>query len=281
VPPLDHYKVYEMDDTTFSPPRQVRLWDQFIDDPNVYLEGKDKWANPVQKTVAAHTEERVYEIADPFTHLVWYRFTASATARSVDIHNQFGHQTLVVRDPTHLLVAAVKNDECDEVRQRFHFKCYDATGPDPNLPVQLDDQFDTEFVKVREVVKFCTPVDKNDEGIENERDHLTCYRIDPQNSVDRPIQILDQFGPFGPLTVRQNLYLCVPTHKHDWVEILPCELSPWPICDGFCPEPLFCDPREGICECVEPCELTSAPTCGGRCHFMLVCVDLGGYCECL
>jgi hypothetical protein len=247
------------------------------------LEVIDKFANPVQKTV----DGRVYEIADPFTHLVWYRFTGSAPSRSVDIHNQFGHQTLQVTNPTHLLVAAAKNDECPDVRERFHFKCYDATGPDPNQIVRLEDQFhqgccDAEIVNVGRPVKFCTPVDKNGEGIENERDHLTCYRIDPQNPVDLPIQIQDQFGPFGPLTVRQNKYLCVPTHKHDWVEILPCEISEWPICNGICPEPLFCDRTQGFCRCVEHCESESTyPTCDGYCSLMLMCVDVGGYCLCL
>jgi hypothetical protein len=285
VPPLDHYKVYEVDDEPVSLPPVV-LKDQFLD-PNdvVLLQVIDKFANPVQKTV----DSRVYEIADPFTHLVWHRFTGSAPARSVDIHNQFGHQTLQVTNPTHLLVAAVKNDECPDVRERFHFKCYDATGPDPNQIVRLEDQFhhgccDAEIVNVGKVEKFCTPVDKNDEGIENERDHLTCYRIDPQNSVDQDITILDQFGPFGPLTVRQNKYLCVPTHKHDWAELLSCEISEWPTCNGICPEPLICDNREGpLCRCVDPlpCNLSSAPTCGGRCIPLLVCVDLGGHCECL
>jgi hypothetical protein len=280
-PPLDHYKVYEVDDVFANIP--VTLRDQFTDDPNVVLEAIDAFATPVQKTVG----ERVYEIADPFTHLVWYRFTGSAPPRSVDIHNQFGHQTLVVTNPTHLLVAAVKNDECPDVRERFHFKCYDATGPDPNQIVKLDDQFhhdpNSEIVDVGKVEKFCTPADKNDEGIENERDHLTCYRIDPQIPLNISIGSLDQFGP-GSLTVRQNEYLCVPTHKHDWVELPPCELGPWPTCNGICPEPLVCDNREGpLCRCVdpEPCESSSAPTCGGRCIPLLICVDLGGHCACL
>jgi hypothetical protein len=314
VPPLDHYKVYNVDDVDAFVP--VTLRDQFINDPNVVLDAVDKFANPVQKTVGEGLFERVYEIADPFTHLVWYHFTASATARSVDIHNQFGHQTLVVRDPTHLLVAAVKNEECADVRQRFHFKCYDATGPDPNQIVKLDDQFhhdpNSEIVDVGKPVKFCTPVDKNDEGIENERDHLTCYRIDPQIPLNLDIDFRDQwFGPF-PLVVQENEYLCVPTHKHDWRELecgetfppecggacppgeecvdiggicecepivppVPCDFSPFPICDGFCTEvDDICANFGGICQCVAKCEFFTPPACGGGCPFPTVCVDIGG-----
>jgi hypothetical protein len=280
--PLDHFKVWDVVDEP-PPPFTVDLQDQFGDEPNTPLIVLDKLANPVRKATA---DGRVFEILDPHRHLTWYSLFHAQPPRSVVIHNQFGHQTLTVRDATHLLVSATKNAPDCTPMEELHFKCYDAEGVDPNVPVALQDQFDDpneELVRVREVAKFCNPVTKNGEEIYNVEDHLACYRIDPPTSFSPVVSILDQFHPIPQdLNVLQSEYLCVPTHKHDWVEILPCELGPWPICGGFCPESLFCDHTQGFCQCLEHCESESSyPTCGGHCSFMLMCVDVGGYCLCL
>ena len=266
---LDHFKVYEVDDKTVSLP--VLLRDQFRDDPNMDLEALDKFANPVRKTLS---NGRVFDIFDPLAHLTWYRLAdANAPLRAVDIINQFERTgtTLLVGDPTHLLVPTRKERFCPPVKLD-HFKCYDVLA-DPNTVtatnVRLQDQFDDpneELVAVREPVKFCNPVAKNDEQVLNPEDHLTCYRIVPQISQDRDVNIGDQFDPNQDIRVRENVYLCVPTLKIQFQEVPPegCG-DTFPQCDGSCPNAgeicvntgtaCVCQPEIIPCECGLPCQL--------------------------
>ncbi len=258
---LDHFKVYEVDDVNVVIP--VRLRDQFEDDPNFELEAIDKFANPVQKT----KEEKVYEIFDPLAHLTWYRLSGRATQRTVQIINQFGAAILDVQDPSHLLVPTRKNNLCPPVKLD-HFKCYEATGPSIDREVQLLDQFDTieESFMVREPVKFCNPVDKNDEGIMNQNDHLTCYRIEPNRSSDRLINAGDQFDDDHDLTVREAVYLCAPTIKEGFDDV-PCGQS-FPMCAGQCPSGDVCVNTGQACEC-QPEEKEPEPCfCGKPCTFV-------------
>jgi hypothetical protein len=280
---LDHFKVYDVDDV--ATPIPVQLVDQFLDAPDVDLEVLDKFANPVQKTVGL-TDERVFEIYDPMAHLTWYRFTGSAPSRLVVIQNQLVPEwALVVTNPTHLLVPTRKEELCPPMKLD-HFKCYDVFQ-DPGLDVQvrLQDQFDhpnEQVVTVREAVKFCNPVDKNGEGIENPEDHLTCYRIEPNVSQDLPVNIGNQLDPNQDITVRENEYLCVPTLKLFW-EPASCEEGHPPECGGDCPPGEMCIDVGGFCQCVpaEPCEFTLPPVCGGDCPLPLNCTDTGLNCQCL
>jgi len=278
---LDHFKVWEVDDEVRSV--AVLLEDQFGDDPNYDIEALDKFANPVQKTVGT----QVFEIFDPLAHLTWYRLAATDTPlRSVNIRNQFEETALLVDDPTHLLVPTAKNEFCPPI-ELDHFKCYDVIA-DPNTVtatgVRLQDQFDDpneEVVDVREPVKFCNPVNKNGEGILDPEDHLTCYRIVPQVAKNIQATVENQIDPNGQvIDVRENVYLCVPTRK---VDFLSCGGS-FPTCDGPCPEGTGCADTGGECECVPSgapfCGDSLAPQCDGGCAPAEMCVENFGICEC-
>jgi hypothetical protein len=62
---------------------------------------------------------------------------------------------------------------------------------------------------------FCNPVDKNNEGIVNAADHLTCYTVKGPKlqKQDRPkVEIANQFGTLE-LEVQKPFLLCVPSTK--------------------------------------------------------------------
>jgi hypothetical protein len=104
-----------------------------------------------------------------------------------------------------------------------HFKCYKAK--DLKMPkfakttVQLEDQFtvnDGAF-EAKKPFLFCTPVDKNDEGINNPEDNLTCYKVKgPKlDKAQRPnVEVDNQFGTLQ-LQAKKAFLLCVPTTATD------------------------------------------------------------------
>jgi hypothetical protein len=102
-----------------------------------------------------------------------------------------------------------------------HYKCYkakDLKNPKfDSTTVSLTDQFgvnDGDF-DVKKPFLFCTPVDKNGEGIINEVDHLTCYKIKgPKlDKLQRPnVQVVNQLGTLH-LNAKKPFLLCVPSEK--------------------------------------------------------------------
>jgi polyhydroxybutyrate depolymerase len=102
-----------------------------------------------------------------------------------------------------------------------HFKCYKAKDlKSPKFAattVALNDQFginDGDF-DVKKPSLFCNPVNKNNEGIVNAADHLTCYTVKGPKlpKQDRPkVEVANQFGTLQ-LEVQKPFLLCVPSTK--------------------------------------------------------------------
>jgi hypothetical protein len=102
-----------------------------------------------------------------------------------------------------------------------HFKCYKAKDlKNPKFAVTtvtLEDQFginDGSF-DVKKPFLFCTPADKNGEGITNGIDHLACYKMKgPKlDKDDRPaVEVVNQLGTVR-LEAQKPFLLCVPTTK--------------------------------------------------------------------
>lgn len=95
-----------------------------------------------------------------------------------------------------------------------HFQCYDvkkSTKLDPKPIVNLEDQFAVrENVKVKKKAEsYCTPVDKNGEGIVNPDNNLTCYKIKKYNP-NRKITVENQFGEQS-FELEHSELLCVPS----------------------------------------------------------------------
>jgi S-formylglutathione hydrolase FrmB len=99
-----------------------------------------------------------------------------------------------------------------------HFQCYKArTAPGtPRFqpgPVTLADRFGSRGATVVRPESYCTPVDKNGEGITDPDTQLVCYKVVPRRpSSKRSVAERNQFGD-QLLTVAGPRTLCVPSAK--------------------------------------------------------------------
>ena len=120
-----------------------------------------------------------------------------------------------------------------EVQVLDHFKCYAAQGALPeHRALALRDQFHLEEgVRLMELNYFCNPVTKTIDGekrpAQPDEDHLTCYRIEPEDPFPAAVGIRNQFGEAELETIKSEL-LCVPTHKYGF-EVAE---TPPPSCPG-------------------------------------------------
>jgi len=109
---------------------------------------------------------------------------------AVQVDNAFGTVTLDLIGSGRLLVPTAKDLEGPidapnpEMHNLDHFKCYTARirGSLFSLPgirqAFVVDQFDQpKLYNILWPRRLCTPVDKNDEGIKNAGDALTCYSV--------------------------------------------------------------------------------------------------------
>ena len=78
-----------------------------------------------------------------------------------------------------------------------HYKCYQTRQMGIEFPTQqvdLEDQFVTTSATVRRPHRFCNPVDKNGEGINDPTAHLMCYDISEPRFERRIVKVENQFG---------------------------------------------------------------------------------------
>ncbi len=217
---LDHFKVYDVEDRDVQ--HRVRLTGQFdtqgLEADVVTL---THFANPVAKTPQG---QNTVKIKDRHAHLTWYAIKQPAPEprRTVRFENQFGLQSIDLREPRFLLVPTRKTSDPDSQfpGRLDHYKCYHIVrvnvGPQAP-PLRLEDQFGVQDnVLVNDPVLFCLPVVKEREGeqpapIRNKRDHLAVYPITPQQ-VEKDVKYRNQFEEDG-LRVRQSVWLGVPSRK--------------------------------------------------------------------
>jgi hypothetical protein len=228
-PPLDHFKVYEVEEVSVS--ISVTLMDQFDEENQpreVDLTAINFFANPVEKRIDG---EPVAPIQDRNRHLVWYRFSDDAPERTILVENQFtGGETQEWRlaNAEWLLVPSEKLEEGNEFPQTLdHYKCYQVLeAPAPGVIVELEDQFDerlgmAETVTVEEPCYFCNPVSKNGDSIMSPEEHLAFYDIGMVDDIfclNEPVGYSNQFVDEAALTVGCPVKLGVPSTK-----TLPCD----------------------------------------------------------
>jgi hypothetical protein len=98
---------------------------------------------------------------------------------------------------------------------RDHYKCYRTRPPQtPPRTVELVDQFGETQSTVLKLMRFCNPVDKNDEGVHDTTAHLSCYKIREPPSRRRKVRVTNQFGVQTFVVTRSDT-LCVPAEKDD------------------------------------------------------------------
>jgi hypothetical protein len=89
-----------------------------------------------------------------------------------------------------------------------------ASGAPVDIGVVLADQFQARTALVLEPKLFCTPADKNGEGIADPINHLTCYTTNPIGQAPGLIPIANQFLAAGDqLELLGPDLLCAPSTK--------------------------------------------------------------------
>jgi hypothetical protein len=225
--PLDHFKCYFIPEQTLLAQEALTLQDQF-DIPNqVFERVRDlrpiRLCNPVAKI----HRNTVTPIANPKAHLMLFHIDPQPIVpRDVLVRNQFGRQTLAVRDAQVLAVPTAKTLATEQPPTEIpsgldHFKCYSAAGKRVKDGVTLRDQFHTETVRVLDPIAFCNPTRKIHNavatGVQNAPAHLTCYTITPSPFGGASVNVLNQFGGAQIRVLRADV-LCVPSQKLKWSE---------------------------------------------------------------
>jgi alpha-D-xyloside xylohydrolase len=163
-------------------------------------------------------------VRDATAHLACYGIRDAAgqppfTRRTVRVRNQFGVQTLQLRNAESLCVPS----EVDGVHSALdldHYKCYRARRQ-PGSPrfrkqrAVLVDDVETNVARVTARVTrpslFCTPVDRDGAGVRDPDTHLSCFKIGEQPPLrPRPVGIQSAFDA-ASWTVGKAGTLCVPS----------------------------------------------------------------------
>ncbi len=211
-PSLEHFQCYKLKKTKFEQ-RNVTLNDQFENTSSKVKKRKDL-CNPARKNNEPFLNERA--------HLTRYAISGKAINTSVATRNQFGSQNLLVKKPKLLMVPTEKQEQGGN-RKRIetetdHFQCYSVEtetgirsvdGKPKN--VRVKDQFGSSKVRVKAPKYLCTPVDKNEEGLQHPVRHLLCYATEADKQ-SRRVRIRNQFEKTG-VKVKKPSEFCVPTLK--------------------------------------------------------------------
>ena len=222
---LDHFKCYSVqtrggghedsEDTDLVNGRRiVTLTDEF-GSARVTVGKPTLLCNPADKNGSG--------IVTPTAHLVGYQIDSLSESkdRFAQVKNQFGTETLTVKDPA-ILAEPASKAAAGQVPGPVpitlnNFECYKVEGraPKPTQVVTLKDQFGTERVTVGHPVLVCNPAQKNDEKIGPVPGpaHLVCYSVQPHKRMrDMVVQTRDQFGT-QTLRVIISELLCVPSDE--------------------------------------------------------------------
>jgi hypothetical protein len=217
----DHFLCYKAKIRGFTPIPSVSLADEF-ESVTASLVKARHLCTPADKNGEG--------INDPNTHLETYsaRQTTAHVRQTVLTTNQFPAISLTTTKPDLLFVPTAKSlvasppPPDDNLHDVDHYKCYKVkvTSGTPKFPkgvtATIADQFNAppKLFDVRKPKHFCTPVDKNGEGIKNSDAHLICYQVkgvkgQPKH-VRQNVFLNNQLGATTGTTLKES-ELCVPT----------------------------------------------------------------------
>jgi len=203
APEPDHYQSYPTTPTVGAEGPVVQIDDQFgsqVTDLGLPI----RFLVPVDKNDEG--------IDDPISHLTCYQISDGSPGPAVISTNQFGAQPLTLGLPESLCVPTEKLITPGPV-DVDHYKCYFASGASIGAGVSLVDQFQARSSVVLDPRLFCTPADKNGEGIDDPLTHLTCYDTNPIGQPPGLIPIVNQFVPGDQLELLGADLLCAPSTK--------------------------------------------------------------------
>ena len=203
TPKPDHFQGYPTSQLVGNDGPVVQIDDQF-GSQTTDLGLPTRFLVPVDKNSEG--------IDDPISHLTCYDIPDGVAGPPVISTNQFGAQPLTLGVPDSLCVPTEKLISPGTV-DLDHYKCYGATGAQVDIGVTLLDQFQARTALVLEPQLFCTPADKNGEGIDDPINHLTCYSTNPVGQAPGLIPIANQFLAGDQLDLLGPDLLCAPSTK--------------------------------------------------------------------
>lgn len=224
VPPLDHFKCYDVVNGTTPGYVYPDFEDQFVFMPGWQVETAEWFCNPVMKNSES--------IVNPDNHLTIYSLDSLGTVWYVEIANQFGLQNLTVSGPVALAVPTWKLDPGIHEPPMYlnHFLLYEVVQGSPvDENVNLDDQFpgDATGVNVTMPVYFANPVlckyHDTYTGVWDPEAHLVFYEIsdNPEYYSGSGVSISNQFETQSLELASTGQLLAVPSEKLYYEEIIP------------------------------------------------------------
>ncbi len=209
--PLDHFQCYE---THRAPIRLagVSLVDRFGPSTVRVLRMK-RFCAPADKNGEDPSAPMDQDHLGVFT--IKQSTPHFARIRDFTVTNQFGTIGLDLVRPDALLVPSAKSHTGpigSYVPAIDHFKCYKARARFRTGDLQITDQFGSIVGSIKRPVRYCTPVDKNGEGVVDGSTDLVCYQL--RSAAGAPthdtLYSLNQFGA-DSFTVFGPRELCVPS----------------------------------------------------------------------
>jgi hypothetical protein len=217
VPPLDHFKCYDVVGALPLVDVYVDLWDQF----DMYF-AQVNWAewfcNPVMKNAE--------EIVNEDNHLTVYNITPDYQDYwYVEVFNQFGYQELTVYGPVALAAPTWKWYPNSHGPPKYldHYLLYEVLYGTPldEVYVNLDDEFPgtAPMVKVTEPRYFANPVAKYNydtgtyTGVWDLKTHLVFYEISGNPEFSPWVEVEDQFDYQSLNLTPVEQLLAVPSQK--------------------------------------------------------------------
>ncbi len=143
---------------------------------------------------------------DPRSDLTCYQHPGAVFSGSASVVNRFSANTqaLTLTGP---IATCVPRD--DALVQVDHFTCYGASGSSVDTPLTIFDRFQSESVTVGAPTLYCTPTDKNGEGVlVPPTPQVVCYGATPQGAAPGGFEVTNQFHT-APLDLAAPAALCV------------------------------------------------------------------------
>jgi len=220
VPPLDHFKCYNVMDAPPLVDVYVYLEDQFTWYDAQVLEA-DWFCNPVEKSVMGIP----WPIVNEDNHLTVYNITPDYQDYwYVEVDNQFGYQELTVYGPVALAAPTWKFYPGEHGPPKYldHYLLYEVMyGLPVNVPVELDDEFPltTGVVDVTLPRYFANPVAKYNydtgtyTGVWDPKAHLVFYDISGNPEFLSWVEVDNQFEYQSLNLTPLEQLLAVPSQK--------------------------------------------------------------------
>jgi hypothetical protein len=205
----NHFQCYLVEELEPFQDREVELRDHLVDTTTAVVQTR-LFCDPADKNHEG--------IVDKDRHLACYELRDEVTVgTNVLISNQFGRRKLSISPARSLCVPSVKRiatrpflPDRPVSPMGNHYLCYQAAEPAPLDRREVN--VGGKRTILGRVQEFCTPVEKNNEGIADERYHLVCYDILRGPRPNVVVGASNQFGSFD-LMMREAVRLCVPSRS--------------------------------------------------------------------